>query len=82
MYEFYIAQSILEETLNAKSLALDENTTKLQYGFLAFDLDILRMVGSHVMEVPLELQYTLYFEVWYKSILLSRKIKTENITDK
>ena len=54
----------------------------LKHGFLAFDLDILRMVGEHVNEIPVELQYIQYFEVWYKSVLLSRKIKQEKITDK
>ncbi len=46
--------------------------------FLRFDLDILSLVSEHVMEMPLTMQYLLFFETWYKSVLLTRKIKTEN----
>jgi uncharacterized protein YjbI with pentapeptide repeats len=31
------------------------------------------------MVLPLDLQYKLYFETWYKSVLLTRKVK--NISD-
>ncbi len=49
--------------------------------FLAFDLDIVRMVAEEVMERPVEKQYLLFFETWYKSVLMTRKIKSENITE-
>ncbi len=49
--------------------------------FLTNDLDILTSVSELVIEIPVSLQYLLYYETWYKSVLLSRKIKTENIKD-
>ncbi len=48
--------------------------------FLRFDLCILALLAEHVMQMPLELQYLLFFETWYKSVLLTRNIK--NISDK
>jgi hypothetical protein len=45
---------------------------------LAFDLDILTTIGEHVSELSLQGQYLFYFETWYKSLLLTRKIKEEN----
>ncbi len=53
----------------------------LSTAFLKFDLDILTFISEHVMEMPLNFQYLLFFETWYRSVLLTRKIKTENITD-
>jgi hypothetical protein len=53
----------------------------LNTAFLRFDLDILSMVSEYVMELPLTLQYSLFFETWYKSVLLTRKIKSEKIRD-
>jgi hypothetical protein len=67
--------------LNAKSEPIDEITTLLGTAFLRFDLDILSLVSEHVMELPLTLQYSLFFETWYKSVLLTRKIKSEKIRD-
>jgi hypothetical protein len=49
--------------------------------FLSKDLDVLTFISEHVIEIPVSLQYLLYYETWYKSVLLSRKIKTENIKD-
>jgi hypothetical protein len=49
--------------------------------FLRFDLDILSLLSEHVMEIPLDLQYLLFFETWYRSVLMTRKIKSEKITD-
>jgi hypothetical protein len=49
--------------------------------FLRFNLDILSLISEHVMELPLTLQYSLFFETWYKSVLLTRKIKSEKIKD-
>ncbi len=49
--------------------------------FLRNDLDVLTFVSEHVIEISVSLQYILYYETWYKSVLLSRKIKTENIKD-
>ncbi len=49
--------------------------------FLKFDLDILTLVSEHVVELPLTLQYLLFFETWYKSVLLTIKIKSEKIED-
>jgi hypothetical protein len=49
--------------------------------FLSKDLDVLTFICEHVIEVPISLQYLLYYETWYKSVLLSRKIKTEHIED-
>ncbi len=54
MYEFYIAQSIFEETANANLEALSEETTLLSTTYLAIDLDIVRMVAEEVMERPVE----------------------------
>jgi hypothetical protein len=81
IYEFFIAQSIIQETLKAKLQAIDENKTMLGTAFLSNDLDVLSFVSEHVIEIPVSLQYLLYYETWYKSVLLSRKIKTENIKD-
>ncbi len=53
----------------------------LSKAFLRFDLDILTFISEHVMETPVYLQYPLFFETWYRSVVLTRKIKTENITD-
>jgi hypothetical protein len=53
----------------------------LSTAFLRFDLDILSLVSEQVIEYPLNLQYSLFFETWYKSVLLTRKIKTEKIED-
>ncbi len=81
VYEFFIAQSIISETFKAKCEPIDERTTLLGTAFLRFDLDILTLVSEHVMELPLTLQYLLFFETWYKSVLLTRKIKSEKIED-
>jgi hypothetical protein len=53
----------------------------LSTAFLRFDLDILTFISEHVMEMAVSLQHMLFFETWYRSVLLTRKIKTENITD-
>jgi hypothetical protein len=53
----------------------------LSTAFLRFDLDILSLVSEHVMELPIISQYLLFFETWYKSVLLTRKIKSEKISD-
>jgi hypothetical protein len=49
--------------------------------FLRNDLDVLTFVSEHVIDAPVSLQYLLYYEIWYKSVLLSRKIRIENIED-
>jgi hypothetical protein len=74
-YEFFVAQSIIEETLQSKSQILKIKTTKLNIGFLAFDLDILCMLAEYLSELKLDEQYLFYCETWYKSLLLTRKIK-------
>ncbi len=68
--------------MNAKCESIDERTTLLSTAFLRFDLDILSLVSEHVMELPLTLQYLLFFETWYKSVLLTRKIKSKRISYK
>jgi hypothetical protein len=40
-------------------------------------MDILTLVSEYVMEMPVELSYTIFFETWYRSVLLTRKIKTD-----
>ncbi len=75
VYEFFIAQSIIEETLQSKLQILEIKTTKLSIGFLAFDLDILCMLAEHLSELKLDEQYLFYCETWYKSLLLTREIK-------
>ncbi len=77
-----VSQSIVEETINAKSNALDENLSLLNRCFLSKHLEVLKIVGEHVMEASLDRQYLSYYETWYKTVLLSRKINVENITDK
>jgi hypothetical protein len=74
-YEFFVAQSIIEETLQSKLQILEIKTTKLSIGFLAFDLDILCMLAENLSELKLDEQYLFYCEIWYKSLLLTRKIK-------
>jgi hypothetical protein len=54
VYEFFIAQSVIEETLTAKLEALDFAKSKLTLGFLAFDLDILCTLAEHISEKSLE----------------------------
>ncbi len=56
-------------------------TTKLSLGFLAFNLDILCMLAEYLSELKLDEQYLSYCETWYKSLLLTRKIKQDNITN-
>jgi hypothetical protein len=53
----------------------------LNTAFLRFDLDILTFISEHVMEMPLNDQHLLFFETWYRSVLLTKKIKIEKITD-
>ncbi len=81
IYEFFISQSIIQETLKVQLKPIDENKTMLGTAFLSKDLDVLTFISEHVIEIPVSLQYLLYYETWYKSVLLSRKIKTENIKD-
>ncbi len=81
VYEFFVAQSVIEETLQSKFQALEIKTTKLGLGFLAFNLDILCMLAEHLSELKLDKQYLFYCETWYKSLLLTREIKKKNITD-
>jgi hypothetical protein len=76
VYEFFVAQSVIEETLQQSKLQiLEMKTTKLSLGFLAFDLDILCMLAEHLSELKLDEQYLFYCETWYKSLLLTREIK-------
>jgi hypothetical protein len=49
----------------------------LSTAYLRFDLDILTLVTEHVMDLPVNKQYSFYFETWYRSIILTRKIKKE-----
>jgi len=81
VYEFFVAQSVIEETLQSKLQNLEVKTTKLSLGFLAFDLDILCMLAEHLSELKLDEQYLFYCETWYKTLLLTRKIIQDNITD-
>ncbi len=82
VYEFFIAQSVIEETLQKSTLQILEiKTTKLSIGFLAFDLNILCMLAEYLNEVKLDEQYLFYCETWYRSLLLTREIKYKNITD-
>ncbi len=81
VYEFFVAKSVIEETLQSKLQILEIKTTKLGLGFLAFDLDILCMLAEHLSELKLDEQYLSYCETWYKSLLVTRKIKQKNITD-
>ncbi len=81
VYEFFVAQSVIEETLQSKLQTLEIKTTKLGLGFLAFDLDILCMLTEHLSELKLDEQYLFYCETWYKSLLLTREIKYNSITD-
>jgi hypothetical protein len=48
---------------------------------LAFDLDILCILAEYLSELKLDEQYLFYCETWYRSLLLTRKIKQKNITD-
>jgi hypothetical protein len=54
VYEFFVAQSVIEETLKSKLQILEIKTTKLSLGFLAFDLDILCMLAEHLSELKLD----------------------------
>ncbi len=71
----------MEETLAAKQQALNFRTTKFTQGFLVFDLDILGTVGEQLSELNLDLQYSLYCETWYRSILMTKKIRQDNLQD-
>jgi hypothetical protein len=51
VYEFFIAQSVIEETLQSKLQILEIKTTKLGLGFLAFDLDILCALAEYLSEL-------------------------------
>jgi hypothetical protein len=75
VYEFFVVQSVIEETLQSKLQSLEIKTTKLSLDFLAFDLDILCMLAEHLSELKLDEQYLFYCETWYKSLLLARGIK-------
>jgi hypothetical protein len=39
------------------------------------------MLAEHLSELKLDEQYLFYCETWYKSLLLTRSIKQENISD-
>jgi hypothetical protein len=39
------------------------------------------MLGEYLSELKLDEQYLFYCESWYKSLLLTRRIKQNNITD-
>ena len=67
----------MQETLAAKCQPLDEDKTVLKLAYLADDLDVLVMVAEHVLEMPVALQYSLFYEYWYRSVLLTRKINKE-----
>ncbi len=45
------------------------------------DLDILCTLGEHISEIKLDEQYLFYCETWYKSLLLTRNIKRNNLQD-
>jgi hypothetical protein len=75
VYEFFVSQSVIEETLKSKLQALEIKTKKLSMGFLAFDLDILCTLAEHLSELKLDEQYLFYCETWYKLLLLTRRIK-------
>jgi hypothetical protein len=63
VYEFFVAQSIIEETLQQSKLQIVEiKTTKLSLGFLVFDLDVLCMLAEHLSELKLDDQYLFYCE--------------------
>ncbi len=34
-----------------------------------------------MIEIPVSLQYLLYYETWYRSVLITKKIKTDHIED-
>ncbi len=76
-YEYYIVHSIIEETLNCQFSALDEYETIIGTAFVIFDMDILSLITEHIVEIPVEMQYSLFFEIWYRSVLLTRRIKNE-----
>jgi hypothetical protein len=46
--------------------------------YLRFDLDLLSLVAEHVMQMPLKEQKSIFFDTWYKSVLLTRAIKSNN----
>jgi hypothetical protein len=75
VYEFFVAQSVIEETLESQLQTLEIKTTKLSIGFLAFDLDILCTLAEYLNELKLDEQYLFYCENWYKSLLLTRTTK-------
>jgi hypothetical protein len=75
VYEFFVTQSVIGETLQSKLEILEIKTTKLGLGFLAFDLDMLCTLAEHLSELKLDEQYLFYCETWYKSLLLTRTIK-------
>jgi hypothetical protein len=55
LYEFFVAQSVIKETLQQSKLQIIETkTTKLSIGFLVFDLDILSMLAEHLSELKLD----------------------------
>ncbi len=55
VYEFFVAQSVIEETLQQSKLQIIEiKTTKLGLGFLAFDLDIICTLAEYLNEVKLD----------------------------
>jgi hypothetical protein len=67
VYEFFVAQSVIEETLQQSKLQiLETKMTKLSIGFLAFDLDILCTLAEYLSELKLDEQYLFYCETWYK----------------
>jgi hypothetical protein len=72
IYEFFVAQSVIEETLQSKLQVIELKTTKLNLGFLAFDSDILCTLAEHLSELRLDEQYLFYCETWYKSLLLTK----------
>ena len=42
---------MIEETLTAKQQALDDNKSALTYAYLIDDIDTLKLVAEHLMEI-------------------------------
>ena len=45
---------MIEETLTAKQLTLDDNKSALTQAYLVDDIDTLKLVAEHVMEVNVD----------------------------
>jgi hypothetical protein len=75
-----LASRVIEEV--ALQCTADLSKTLLRYAYLSHELDALRAVSEHVMQLPLEIQYSRFFNIWYTALLTTRAVSTTSDVQK